>query len=272
LAIAAALSIAAAHAADYSQPPPQIYYQPPPQIESFAQGWYLRGDVGIGQIGNYNTEFLRNPNSTSDFAFDHSSIADTFFIGAGIGYEWNSWLRFDLTGEYRAKSRVYAFGRYTVACNSATPPCVDTYDGSLKSWVFLANAYVDLGTWNGFTPFVGAGIGGAYNTLADFTDFNPLGGLGIGRNPSEWHMAWALHAGVAYNVTRSLKLELAYRYLNFGSITDTIDCIGGCNPDSYRFSNLYSHDIKLGVRWSFGDSYEAPPPVYIPPPPLRSKG
>jgi opacity protein-like surface antigen len=277
MAIAAALTTSAARAADYSQPPPpQVYYQPPPQIETFASGWYLRGDVGIGQISGYKTEFIRNAASTSDFAFDHSSIADTFFIGAGIGYEWNSWLRFDLTGEYRAKSRVYAFGRYTVGCAPGTV-CVDTYEGNLKSWVFLANAYVDLGTWNGFTPFVGAGIGGAHNTLADFTDFNPLGGLGIGRNPSEWHTAWALHAGVAYNVTKSLKIELAYRYLNFGSITDTIDCIGGCNPDSYKFSNLYSHDIKLGLRWTFGE-YEAspryyppPPPVYSPPP-LRSKG
>ena len=277
LAIAAALAASAARAADYSQPPPpQTYYQPPPMIESFASGWYLRGDVGIGQIGGYKTEYIQNPGHVTGFAFDHTSIANSFFIGAGVGYEWNSWLRTDFTAEYRAKSRVYAFGRYTTGCLTV---CVDTYEGNLKSWVFLGNAYVDLGTWNSFTPFVGAGIGAAHNTLADFTDFNPLGGLGIGRNPSEWHLAWALHAGVAYNISKSFKIELAYRYLNFGSITDTIDCIGGCFADSYKFSNLYSHDIKLGLRWSFGDSYEAPPryvyqpppPVYVPPP-LRSKG
>ena len=119
--------------------------------------------------------------------------------------------------------------------------------------MFLANAYVDLGTWNCFTPFVGAGIGAARNTLADFTDINPNGGYGFGRNPSEWHLAWALHAGVAYNVTKNFKVELAYRYLNYGSITDTVDCVGGCNPDSFKFSNLYSHDIMLGLRWTCCD-------------------
>jgi len=27
--------------------------------------------------------------------------------------------------------------------------------------LLLANAYVDIGTWHGVTPYVGAGIGGA---------------------------------------------------------------------------------------------------------------
>ena len=39
------------------------------------------------------------------------------------------------------------------------PNGLDTYQGYLKSWVFLANAFVDLGTWECFTPFVGAGVG-----------------------------------------------------------------------------------------------------------------
>jgi hypothetical protein len=31
-------------------------------------------------------------------------IQDTAIFGAGIGYAWNSWLRFDVTGEYRTKA------------------------------------------------------------------------------------------------------------------------------------------------------------------------
>jgi opacity protein-like surface antigen len=282
LAVAAALATSAVRAADYSQPPPPVYIQQPPQvIESFAQGWYLRGDVGIGMSSSYKLDYLPNPaNVGNRFAIEQSSSGDTFFIGGGVGYEWNNWLRFDATAEYRAKTPVKAFGSYPAGPGFGAG--TDFYDGNLKSWVFLANAYVDLGTWNCFTPFVGAGIGATRNTLADFTDFNTNGGLGrgIGRNTSEWHPAWALHAGVAYNVTKTLKVELAYRYLNLGSITDTIDCIGGCNPDSYKFSNLYSHDIKLGLRWTCCESseppphyvYTPPPPVYVPPPPLRSKG
>ena len=41
-----------------------------------------------------------------------------------------------------------------------------------------------------------------------------------------------------YAVSKNLKVDLAYRYLNYGSITDTVDCIGGCTRDSYKFGKL----------------------------------
>jgi opacity protein-like surface antigen len=280
LAVAVSFAAGAARAADYAPPQPPVYIQPPP-IEEFASAWYLRGDVGIGMNRNYQLQYLPSPANVGDgFVFEQNSIGDSFFIGGGVGYEFNNWLRFDGTAEYRAKTAVSAFGSFPGNPTNGT----DFYNGNLKSWVFLANAYVDLGTWNCFTPFVGAGIGGAYNTMSDLTDFNTNGGLGrgIGRNSSEWHLAWALHAGVAYNITKNFKVELAYRYLNYGSVTDTVDCVGGCNADSFKFDKLSSHDIKLGLRWVCCEVapapryvYQPPPPVYYTPPPppaLRSKG
>ncbi len=268
LASAATLGASTARAADYSQPPQPIYIQQQPQlIEEYASAWYLRGDVGIGMNGSYNLQYLPSPPDVGNgFVFDQHSIADTSFIGAGIGYEWNNWLRFDLTSEYRAKTQINARGVYNPATGQG-----DAYQGYLQSWVFLANAYVDLGTWNCLTPFVGVGVGATRNTLADFVDMG-IGttGAGFGRNTSEWHPAWALHAGVAYNVTKNFKIELAYRYLNLGSITDTVDCIGGCVADSYKLDKLYSQDIKIGLRWTCCEV--APPPPVFAPPPLHSKG
>ncbi|HVZ52209.1 MAG TPA: outer membrane beta-barrel protein [Pseudolabrys sp.] len=269
LATLALVATSAAKAADYSppMPPPVMVAQPAPQ---FASGWYLRGNVGAGINGNVQLDYLKNPaNPPNNFHFEHKSIADTFFIGGGAGYEFNNWLRFDGTLEYRAKSRVYAIGSYT----SGGGTFLDTYEGNLSSWLLLANAYVDLGTWNCFTPFIGAGIGGAYNTLHDFSDVGiPTAGRGFGRNPSEWNLAWALYAGVAYEVTKNFKVEMTYRYLNYGSITDTVDCVGGCHPDSYKFGNLTSNDIMLGLRWTCCDVAPPPPPVVYAPPPLRSRG
>jgi len=245
------IATGAAQAADYTPPPP-----PAPCCDN----WYLRGFVGVGMNGNYDLDYLQNPaNAGNGFVFQSNSISDAAFVGGGVGYEFNNWLRFEGTFEYRSRARVYAFGSYP-------PAGLDTYEGYLKSWIFLANAFVDLGTWECFTPFIGAGVGGAYLNLADFTDVNPNGGFGFGRNPSEWNLAWALYAGVAYNVSQNFKIDLTYRYLNYGSITDTVDCNGGCNPDSFKFDNLYSHDIMLGLRWT---CCELPPP---PPPPLRSRG
>jgi hypothetical protein len=56
-----------------------------------------------------------------------------------------------------------------------------------------------------------------------------------------------------------------------------IDCVGGCFPDSYKLEKLYSHDIKLGFRWTCCEApvqqqYIYQQPTYVPPPPLRSRG
>jgi opacity protein-like surface antigen len=252
------------------QPPPPMMYAPQPQVVAQpASGWYLRGDVGVGMIGNANLQFLQNPLNASNFAFHNAALGDTTFFNAGVGYEFNNWLRFDVTGEYRTKSALNAFGSYTLG--GAT--FIDTYQGFLKSTVFLANGYFDLVTWNCLTPFVGAGVGVAYNTLNDFVDVGiPTAGSGVGRNSSTFNFAWALHAGVSYAVTQNFSVELAYRYLNYGSVTDTIDCAGGCNPDSYKLKSLSSNDLMLGVRWRFPVEYLQPQPQYQPQYPLGSRG
>ena len=274
LAAAALLAAAgSAHGADYSPPPPPPVYAPP---QPCCDNWYLRGFVGVGLSGNYKLDFEQNPANSSNFAFDHNTIEDSPFLGVGIGYEVNNWLRLEATAEYRSKARVYAFGHYTFGGGFF----LDTYEGYLSSAVFLANAFIDLGTWDCFTPFVGVGVGGAYNTLSDFSDINPsLAGFGIGRNPSEWHLAWALYAGMSYEVSKNFKIDLTYRYLNYGSITDSVDCFGGCFADSFKFKDLYSNDIMIGLRWTCCDVTPSPPryvytpPPYVPPPPpLQSRG
>jgi len=58
-----------------------------------------------------------------------------------------------VTAEYRAKSRIYACGTYTFGGGTFGDIC----EGNLKSWLFLANAYADLGTWYCLTPFDGVG-------------------------------------------------------------------------------------------------------------------
>jgi len=259
---AAALISSAACAADLPMPPPMVAYPAAP-VET--GGWYLRGDVGIG-LPSSNLAFLQNPLNSSNFAFDHASMADTYFIGGGLGYEVNNWLRFDVTGEYRSRTQVNAFGQYTFGGGTFG----DQYQGYLRSAVFLANGYIDLGTWWCLTPFVGAGVGGAYNIMDNLTDIGiGTSGAGIGRDSASWNLAWAVYAGLDFNVTQNLLLELSYRYLNYGSVTDTIDCIGGCNPDSYKWGGLTSQDIMLGFRFRLQPA--APTPL-MPPPPLSTRG
>ena len=82
-------------------------------------------------------------------------------FGLGVGYQFNSWFRADITGEYRCKVH---FSGTDFATFPGSAPISDVYSGGYTSWVGLVNAYVDLGTWWCMTPFVGAGVGGAHQS------------------------------------------------------------------------------------------------------------
>ena len=251
---------------------------PAPAAEPCCSSWYLRGFVGVGMNGAYNLDVTTVP---TDTYFASKSISDSTFIGGGVGYNWNSWLRFDATAEYRAKTHITALA--VSQPGGAGPVAVDQYDGNLSSWVFLANAYVDLGTWNCLTPFVGAGIGGAYNTVSNFTDVTPNvfafgadgSSFGLGRGTSNFDLAWALYAGLTYNVSKAFMVDLTYRYLNYGTAKDTVDCNGGSGCNAFTFKDLHSNDIMLSLRWTCCDveqpRYVSQPPAYAPPP-LSSRG
>lgn len=256
-AAAAAMMSTTAFAADLGIP-----YQPPMVAEQPLSGWYLRGDIGVGMTGNYSLDYLPAPADVGDgFVFDQHSMADTVFYNAGIGYEFNNWLRFDFTGEYRDKTQINARGIYDTFTGQG-----DSYQGYLKSWVFLANGYIDLATWDCITPFIGAGIGSAYNTMSNLVD-SGIGttGYGLGRNSSNWSPAYAFYAGLDYSVSQNFKVELAYRYLSYGSVTDTVDCACGGPSDSYKFDHLSSQDLMLGFRWLLS-------PGATPAMPIETKG
>ena len=295
LAGATVLTATAAMAADLPPPlpPPMPQYVHAPPVET--GGWYLRGDVGVGKQ-DFKTFDHFQTNAAfvwpASWTIDQKQMGDTAFVGFGVGYAWNNWMRFDFTGEYRMSAKFKAIGSYTEFC--PTGRCFDVYDGSHFAIVALANAYIDLGTWWCLTPFVGVGVGAVQHTVSGLTDVGYISGPGTtgfglaSANFTKTNLAWAAHAGLTYNVTNNLKLEFAYRYLNMGSVnTPVIDCSGnGCVNSggpraSYALTNFDSHDFKIGMRWMLQPDVQVapqplynppPPPVYSPPPPLMRRG
>jgi opacity protein-like surface antigen len=148
---------------------------------------------------------------------------------------------------------------------------VDNYSGSKSEWVFMANAYVDLGTWWCVTPYVGAGIGGANITIHGFRDdgFNAAGqSTAYAEDASKWNFAWALHAGLSYKVTQSMSIDLGYRYIDLGNATTgPTRAFDGSfsNGGPFTFNHITSHDLKLGVRWMLEPPMPQPQPMTLPP-------
>ncbi|MGE5536371.1 MAG: outer membrane protein [Acidobacteriota bacterium] len=247
---------------------------PRPVVEEFS-GWYLRGDIGfsnqrVGRLFNINYNNFDSVTNI-DKSFDSGPI-----FGVGVGYYVNNWLRFDVTGEYRGKTNFHGFD---IGVNGGVGVADDRYTASKSEWTFLFNGYVDLGTWYRITPFIGAGIGASRNTISNFGDISAcantcaIGGSdAFAGSASKWNFAWALYAGLGYQLSPDVALELAYRYIDLGNArTGDLIAFDGTNNlnNPMEFHHLTSQDIRLGLRVNFGalQGYPAPPP-----PPLHSRG
>jgi opacity protein-like surface antigen len=255
----------AASAADLLPPPPPLPPAPAPAAD--FGGWYIRADVGVGALQGDSFRSTLSPDLTSYsqpvlpnqafYSNSFASLGDTTFIGAGVGYQYNSWLRGDLTGEYRNEA-TYRRGINYMAFDGSFGPGYDVYNAGLSTALFMANAYIDLGCWHGITPYVGGGVGVAAHNFRNLTDTGA--GFGYASDTSPANFAWALMAGVSLNVTPNLKLDLGYRYLDMGSIhSNPIYTLAPPDFQEVQSFHVASHDFRLGLRYMFNDGGRAMP-------------
>lgn len=248
--VGAAAIVGAAGGAGAADMPEPVYKAP--MVEVVPAGWYLRGDIGFSnqQVDRLYDYF----DSTTEFTWLQKDFDAAPFFVLGAGYRFNEWLRVDVTGEYRGKSDFNGLDSYY---DEEEGIRYNDYEAQKSEWTFLANLYVDLGTWYSITPFVGVGVGTSRNTISGYTDteVGGLGGFGYASDASKWNFAWAVYAGLAYEVTPGFTIEFAYRYLDLGDgITGDVIGAGGVNNyyNPMNFSDLTSHDLKVGFRWALG--------------------
>jgi opacity protein-like surface antigen len=254
-AIAAAFS-GWARAADL---PPAPSLPPASPAEEEFSGWYLRGDVGGGVNAAPKLEIARGPlaGPIATQAVFSPSLSPFGMVDVGAGYQATNWFRADATIEYRFGASLRS-GPADAWAGSAQAG--DAFRADVASFVGLVNGYVTPGAWYGFSPFLGAGIGFADNRLSSVSVSRPGWGGGFASG-SRISFAWAAMAGVDYDLTGRLKLELSYRYLSYGiATTGGSDADPGLpGPISSR-NRLASNDFRLGLIYLIGEATPAAAP------------
>jgi len=218
-----------------------------------SRAWYLKGTIGVKNEdadsiwtsgGGTNGPGYQSGN----FVVGGIDIERKAIFGLGVGVEYNRWLRLDVTGEYRGKQgfRARDFNwnlNYT-----------NDYSADLESWLGLFNVYWDIRTWHGFTPYIGAGIGFSSNTVKDFTDVN-TNNVAVytgDKDKTTTNFAWALYAGVSYDLTPNLTFDAAYRYADLGDAKTgrASDGVGGWYT-GLEIQDITSHDVLFSLRYRF---------------------
>lgn len=222
-------------------------------------GFYLRGDLGYAGWADEGEPSLSvfDPivGTTDSARFDEARFGKPVSGSLGIGYQFNDMIRADLTGDY-FEGRFNGSGEADFACDGeiAGTSCAGSAHADYRAVGVMANGYIDIGTLAGFTPYLGAGLGVtrlSWNDVSLTTRCVTGGAACSGADPvtqslegdSSWRFTYALMAGVSYDVTERLKLDLSYRYSQIGDG----DMFGGTDIHG-RDDGFDRHEVRAGLR------------------------
>jgi opacity protein-like surface antigen len=267
---AAAATVSSASAADML-PAPYIGQAPEVVPVEIGSGWYIRGDIGYAvKSSSPNFSYRTYDSGTNTYGstpYDpSSSINANFNYGVGVGYTFNQFFRMDATIERTN-------GKFSGTSSSASPCSITGLAGTscdmqdnatFAGWSALLNAYVEPGTFLGFTPYVGAGAG---MTRVNWNDLSsaqycvggtcptpPYAGTVTHGGEGDWRFTWALMAGLAYDITPHLKLDVGYRYrhIDGGAMYgwDATSATAGATGVQASDKGLATHEVRVGLRYS----------------------
>lgn len=132
----------------------------------------------------------------------------------------------------------------------------DNANGDARATTLMGNVLYDIPvSVLGFTPYIGAGLGGARTSLN-----NVVTGTGLGTvDDSDMVFAYQGIAGVSAPVSNNLTVSLDYRYLSTFQDPEYRTSTGINATSEYS-----DHTIMLGFRWSFGGAPAAAAPMATP--------
>lgn len=175
------------------------------------------------------------------------SKADTTWGGAlAIGYDFHPALSLPIRAEL--EYAVHSQSKTSFSGRSAYGT-VATNTRKTEVSTLFANVFYDFHNNTKFTPYVGAGVGVAQIRVKDnfWTAYGPQTASG---SKNVENFAWNLGAGVAYSFDSNWKLDLGYRYSDFGSVTGATATETGGSRHQAK-SRETSHEVMMGLRYGF---------------------
>ncbi len=207
----------AAKAADLPAGGPQAF-----RVDEFVSNWYLRGDVGY--------QFSASGSDTNA-PFIGSQFTDSGTIDFGIGYR-AGWLRADVTS-------TWLFEPWFYGSTTRAQPDVKARMNVIAT---LFNLYADLGTWYGFTPYIGGGAGFSWMRATEFQSISMP--PSASNNSGDFDLSWDLTVGFSYAVSRQFLIDTSYRYLHIGTPKTEMVNFGPLD-----FGSMDAHEFKTGFRY-----------------------
>lgn len=208
----------------------------------------LIGGIETGTAKLYEESVGALPEASQSF---NSGV---FGGGLALGYNFKN-----MGVPIRAEVEVAAFTNATKSktYSNAWGSGVDlklTGKSSITS--LFANVYYDIETGTAFTPYIGAGIGVAWNRLSVTEVSGTAAGITVGLPNLSGHtstqFAWNIGVGCAYAFSENISIDFGYRYAQFGNgKTKTANYYGLASVYAKSSRPTAMHQFMLGMRVSF---------------------
>jgi opacity protein-like surface antigen len=195
------------------------------------QGFYIAPKIGYSLL-NFDDPELGLATLSDE---DDDVLGAGLALGYDMGRLWVLPLRVEVEGFVRERgsetwAAVAGFGEVR---NSATV-------GTL-----FANAYFDLPLAWRFRPYVGGGVGMAWVDYRT-TITEPIETTS---EDDRTNFAWNLGGGVAFGLTPTILIDLAYRYVDAGTGRTTFEI---ADVDVARSeADIFLHEFLVGLRLTF---------------------
>ena len=205
-----------------------------PNIASAGNGMYLAPKF---MMAFQNTGTVER-SGMSGFGIDKYN---QFTLGGAFAVGYDFWpqnmlpLRIELEGALRGNSEK--------EWNGHNGSAKETFNAT----TLFGNVYYDFHNESAFTPYVGAGLGFAFNYFGIDTH-DDLGRNRGSQDERRTNFAWNVGGGVAFAVNDQVSIDAQYRYVDLGYTEVSSNYGGESQSVGIR---PYNHEIMLGLRWGF---------------------
>lgn len=197
-----------------------------------TNGWYVGAQTGF----NYVPKMSDGIQGTDAEAKFDPGVGVLGQVGYGfgqirlegeLGYRYNKADTVDVSG----------FGASTGKQSAS---------GSAQATTLMLNALYDFNTGTAWTPYIGAGIGGAY---VNMSSIRARDNSSAKVDDSDLVFAYQGIAGISYDFTNNLAIKADYRYL--GTQKGEFD-VKGTGLNNQKFEDNYTaHSLMVGFTYKF---------------------
>ncbi|MDO6591162.1 porin family protein [Loktanella sp. D2R18] len=203
---------------------------PPLAVPQANSDYYVSVFAGANMLSDIDTDY---------YGSEYSVGFDTGFVaGVTVGKKISDTLRVE--GELSFARAAAA--DFSAGYNGYTYVDSDPADGDLDATYLLVNLWYDFPSTGPMGYYVGGGLGGA-KVEGDIS----FDGASYGYGPGETKLAGQIGAGLMYDVSQTLTLDVGYRFKYVGDV----DFDDNDGSGVYTGGDVQSHSLQAGLMYNF---------------------